>query len=273
MDLELDDPEFRNFNICYLWTPDLRAGGGPNESQLFRLVYESRRGVRGAAGEFADSMYWTLRPAAYESFQKLHGPRAIDHRDWFYSKLCQFFGILLYEQLRVFGLGAWGGSAPPKTDEPWNEGCGVLCGGGPSVDRDELEELLSPEDSEKEELNWAELVRVLADAGEDRPATLRNWLQRLHERRGSPQSPGRHWAKNAERDQVIRNCLMRKMERRAICEELDRRTIPLLSNLQEKGFVKWVDAWDDPDSRSMVQQLFSKLVARQKPVKTPPIAK
>ena len=273
MNLQLDDPEFRDFNISYLWSPDLRAGSGPNESKLFRLVYESRKGVRGAAGEFADTMYWTLRPAAFESFQRLHGPRAIDYRDWFYGKLCQFLSILVYEQLRVYGLGAWGGAAPPQTDEPWNEGCGVLCGDGELIERDELEEQLSPEDHENEELNWAELVLLLADAGEDRLATLQEWLRRFREKRASNQPSGRHWVKNAERDQIILNCLMRKMERRAICEELDRRTIPILPSLQKIGFVRWVDAWDDQESRSTVQQLFSKLAARQKPVKPPPIAK
>jgi hypothetical protein len=57
MNLQLDDPEFRDFNLCYLRCPDLRAGGGPNESQLLRLVYESRKGVRGSTAEFADTMY------------------------------------------------------------------------------------------------------------------------------------------------------------------------------------------------------------------------
>jgi len=272
MNLQLDDPEFRDFNISYLWSPDLRAGSGPNERKLFRLAYESRKGVRGTAGESADTMCWTLRPAAFESFQKLHGPRAIDYRDWFYSKLCQFLGILLYEQLRVFGLGAWGGPAPPQTDEPWNEGCGVLCGDGPLIERDELEEQLSPEDHQNEELNWAELVLLLAKAGEDRPATLWEWLRRLRKKRASTQTSGRYWTKNRERDQVIRNCLMRKMERRAICEELDRRTIPILPSLQKAGFGRWVEAWDDPRSRGTLQQLFSKLAARQKPVKPPPVS-
>jgi hypothetical protein len=273
MNLQLDDPDFKDFNLCYFRSPDLRAGGGPNESQLFRLVYESRKGVRGSTAEFADTMYWTLRPAAYESFQKLHGPRAIDYRDWFFSKLCQFFGILLYEQLRVFGLGAWGGTAPPQTDEPWNEGCGVLCGDGPSIDRDELEELLSPEDNANEEINWGELVFLVAGASENRLVTLREWLQRIPKTPASTQPPGRHWVKNAERDQIILNCLMRKMERQAICEELDRRTIPPLPSLQKTGFVTWVKAWDDPEGRETVQRLFSKLLARQKAVKPPRVSK
>jgi hypothetical protein len=149
----------------------------------------------------------------------------------------------------------------------------VLCGDGPSIDRDELEELLSPKDNGNEEINWGELVFLVAGASENRLVTLLEWLQRNRKTSGSTQPPGRHWVKNAERDQIILNCLMRKMERQAICEELDRRTIPPLPSLQKTGFVTWVKAWDDPEGRETVQRLFSKLLARQKAVKPPRVSK
>jgi hypothetical protein len=97
----LDDWELRDFNFSRLWNPDLKPGHGPDESELYRLVFESRKGLSHAALELGDTMYWTLRAPTFESFQRLHGPRPIEYKDWFYSKLHQFLSILVYEELRV----------------------------------------------------------------------------------------------------------------------------------------------------------------------------
>ena len=63
------------------------------------MVHAARRGDRSAGFEFTDTMFWTLRPESFECFQRVHGPRAISYRDWFYAKLSQFLDILTYEKL------------------------------------------------------------------------------------------------------------------------------------------------------------------------------
>jgi hypothetical protein len=82
----------------------------------------------------------------------------------------------------------------------------------------------------------------------------------------------RRWAKNRERNQIIRNCLGRGMERRQICEELDRRTIAELPSMQRCKIHEWIEAWDDPKLRNAIQQMFSKMPSRQKSVKPPPVS-
>jgi hypothetical protein len=239
---------------------------------LYRLVHESRKRQRHYAFEFADAMYWTLRPATFESFQRLHGPRPIEYKDWFYSKLHQFLGIVVHEELEVYGIDPLGGPAKPVTDEPWKEGCGILHGKGRNVQPDEIEQSLVPEDNEDEEVSWFRLAWKLALASENRFEILRDWLRRMKERRSPSSAPRRGWNKNRERDQIVRNCLVRGMERRRICEELDRRTIATLPSMQQEEIFNWTVAWNHPNQRKRIQQLFSKLHSRQKAVKPLPVA-
>lgn len=114
----LDDPEFLDFNFSAFLDPELKPGHGPTQTRMYQMVIESRRGDRSAAGEFANTLHWTLRPAAFESFQRVHGPRPIELRDWFYSKLFQFFEILLHDVVEVSGNGPEGYFGPPRTDRP-----------------------------------------------------------------------------------------------------------------------------------------------------------
>ena len=46
-------------------------------------------------------MHWTLRPLAWECFQRAHGHRPVPHEHWFYAKLIQFFESLLYDELTI----------------------------------------------------------------------------------------------------------------------------------------------------------------------------
>jgi hypothetical protein len=83
----------------------------------------------------------------------------------------------------------------------------------------------------------------------------------------------RRWAKNRERDQIICNCLGRGMDRRQICEELDRRTIAELPSMQRHKIHRWVDAWDDPGFRNAIQRLFTKVFGCRKSVKPPLVSR
>jgi hypothetical protein len=118
----LDDPEFLGFNFSAFLDPELKPGHGPTQAVLYRLAIKSRRGDRIAAGEFANTLYWKLRPAAFESFQRVHGPRPIEHRDWFCSKLFQFFEILLHDAVEVSGNGRRLISARPGRIVPGRRG-------------------------------------------------------------------------------------------------------------------------------------------------------
>jgi hypothetical protein len=102
------DSDFCDFNICSLWDPSSKPGGGPTESALFKLAYQARHGERFAIGEYFDTVDWTLREETFECFQRIHGPLPIRYEHWFYSKLQQLLGIFLYEQLLVYGLGEYG---------------------------------------------------------------------------------------------------------------------------------------------------------------------
>jgi hypothetical protein len=267
----LDDWDLRDFNFSRFWDPDLKPGHGPDESALYRLVFESRKGVSHAAQEFGNTMYWTLRAPPFEAFQRLHGPRPIEYKDWFYSKLHQFLSILVYEELSVSGVSPNRAAGRPQTDEPWKEGTGRLSGSGPIIQEDEVEQAVLCEDHE--DLNWNQLVRELAGAGPDRFMILREWMETNKNRPGLSPKLKRGWTKNEERDLIICNCLRRGVSPGQICEELDRRTIATLEGLQRAGVFKWIDAWAHSEHRKRVQQLFSKLASRQKPVKSPPIAK
>src|SRR5690348_4315118 len=75
------DPAFENYNFSELWDPTMKSG--PGTADLYRFVTNGRLGDRHASAEFADAMYWTLRQAAFEAFQRDHGARAITYQEWF----------------------------------------------------------------------------------------------------------------------------------------------------------------------------------------------
>jgi hypothetical protein len=63
------------------------------------------------------------------------------------------------------------------------------------------------------------------------------------------------------------------MDRRQICEELDRRTVATtLPSMQRCKIHEWIEAWDDPKLRHAIQQMFSKMPTRRKSVKTSPVS-
>jgi hypothetical protein len=183
----LDDPEFADFNFSSFLDPELKPGNGPTTTDMYRMVIESRRGDRPAAAEFANTLHWTLRPAAFDSFQRVHGPRPIGYPDWFYSKLYQFFDILLHDRVEVLGNGPEGYFGPPRTDHPWEEGRKTLRGVAQSLEPEELEEAFSSGDHER--INWFDLVQLgTRSAAETRLARLRGRLRQLG--RGKQRSGG-----------------------------------------------------------------------------------
>ena len=74
----LEDYEVKEFNFSMIWDPDLKPGGGPSETVLYKLVFQSRNDPDEGAYEFADVVRWTLRPATFEALQRVHGPRPIE---------------------------------------------------------------------------------------------------------------------------------------------------------------------------------------------------
>ena len=78
----------------------------------------------------------------------------------------------------------------------------------------------------------------------------------------------RQWVKNQERNQIIRNLLSRDEDRRRVCLALDERTIEVLPILKQNGVHSWAEGWEDPELRSNIQQLFSKLLRSAEPVKS-----
>ena len=66
----LDDPEFQDFNFLLGYAQALRPGGGPGHQELYEMVIQARRGDPVGAQEFAGVMGLTLRPEAFESFQR-----------------------------------------------------------------------------------------------------------------------------------------------------------------------------------------------------------
>jgi hypothetical protein len=173
MMLSLDmDRAFQDFNFSALVDPTLKSR--LPQARLYELVYQARQSPRDA-GDFADVMYWTLREATFECFQRIHGPRPIQYREWFYAKLTQLLDILVYEQLSVDGIvtpeGKW---AAPQTDRPWKEGSYVLGSTGEGPEPEDLERAFGPEDVES--FDWVGFVRELCEAGNQRGAVLADLL-------------------------------------------------------------------------------------------------
>lgn len=262
------DRWFCDFNFSEVLDPDLRPGNGPGQLELIQLVQRARGGDRFAKFEFTDTMYWTLRPEAFECFQRAHGPRPISYRDWFYAKLRHFFRILVYETLNVDGLGPDGKPKTAETDRPWEEGLTVLGPGGAAIEDEEIELTFSPTDNEP--CFWGAMVDEVCEASEGRLAVLEAILGRLRRQRGRVGSgelaggdlasirPVRDRKRSRERNQVIRRMLKDGKDGLEICVELDRRGIELLPILRQHGILSWVAGWNDDRAHNNIQQLFSK---------------
>src|SRR5262249_42718461 len=73
----------------------------------------------------------------------------------------------------------------------------------------------------------------------------------------------RQWTDNAKRDQIILEGLQDDRPRREICQRLDRCLIDATSGMRRAGHSTWTGAWDDKNSRRLLQSLFSKLKRRK----------
>jgi hypothetical protein len=261
--LELD-PAFEDFNFSRDWDPTMRYG--PTSSELYRFVQICRKGSQIAGDEFADTMYWTLREAAFDAFQRSHGARAITYREWFYHKLFQFFRILLFTKAHVAGDSDlyWVDSA-----EILEKGAIVIGCEGALVQPDELQDSLGPADNNCR--LWCDLVETVSASSNERLAVAQAWLRSQRAPDTNSAEPS-GWAKNQERDQIIMNSLERGMKPELICQELDKRTIRTLPALEAKGIHRWIDGWVDLEARNSIQQLLRKMPRRAMGVKPLPIS-
>jgi len=262
------DQDFNDFNFSFVWDPALQKG--PTELQLLKLVHEGRAGRSSALAEFADAMYFTLRPQAFDAYQHFHGPVGFGYREWFHAKVARFLEILLYQSLHVTGF-VNDKFVSETTDWPVEDGFKFISFDGEIVQPDDIEETFSPENNHCP--TWWELAKAVSQTTGNRLQAAQEWLASYRKEHSSTSSAASGWNKNRERDQIIRNCLSRGMERSEICLELDKRTIPTLPSLQAMGFHKWADAWKDPKGRKRIQSLFSKKSPGKKPVKPPPDSK
>lgn len=281
-DLHLDR-HFRDFNFCPFSEPTLKAGGGPSQSDVYKMAYLLRKGNHGTEGEFASAMHSTLREEAFQSFQALHGPYAIGYADWFYAKLEQFLGILLYEKLWVWGMGEYGEQGTPVTDRPWEEGNGILGGHPALVDPRKLRSAFFP--NECGQIDWSRIVHRLAAAKTARTEVLRRYLHRraeLVQRKNQQQKKaqsGRHAPQQVvlsaegkrakgprrrrsrsvqQRDSIIQNGLEESLDRLEVCQRLDQKGVPTTGKMRKAGVTCWTDAWTNLELRNNVQQVFSK---------------
>lgn len=290
-DLHLDR-HFRDFNFCPFLEPTLKAGIGPSQSDLFKMAYLVRKGHQGRVSEFASVLQCTLRKEAFQSFQALHGPYAIAYADWFYAKLDQFLGILLYEELWVWGMGEHGEQGTPQTDRPWEEGNGILDGQPALVDPRQLRSAFFP--AELGQIDWFRIVHRLAAVRTDRTEVLRGYLGRraaLIQRKGRQKTRDRsriqpthqvvrpsqdggasgHRRRRSpnvqQRDSIIRSGLEEGLDRLEICQRLDQKGVPTTGAMRKAGVDRWTDAWTNLELRNNVQQVFSKTPGRPKAVK------
>jgi hypothetical protein len=96
-------------------------------------------------GEFADAMFFSLRPEAFDAYDRFHGPFGTSYKEWFPQKLDQFFEILLYKSVYVSSV-VDGKFVEETTDLPINPGLTMGYFKGDFVQPDELEALV-PEDN------------------------------------------------------------------------------------------------------------------------------
>ncbi len=77
----------------------------------------------------------------------------------------------------------------------------------------------------------------------------------------------RRRSETEERDAIIVSYLRRQMEDRAgLCTILDRNGIPTTPKMRAHGLDTWRAAWEDPEFRNNVQQVFSKALRKAEAV-------
>ena len=214
-------------------------------------------------------MYCTLRPETWDCFQRIHGHRPISHSEWFCAKLAQFFDILLYDVLTIEEPN---GQPRKLQQEELLDQKFTVVGSVGSTQPDDLEQVLAPELCA--EYDWYGLVQKVIGSPTDRAGAVQGWLteQRKAQDGGPTEPPRGGWWKNQERDRIILNCLNRGMAPDLVCIELDKLTIPTLPALQTQSIHRWKDGWVHPKTRNAIQQLFSKLHDRKRPVKPPAVS-
>jgi hypothetical protein len=265
--VSLDDPTFLNFNFHYGWDPTLRPGAGPGVRALYKMVMEGRRDPLKEGLEFAQVMGWTPRPEAFESFERVYGA-AVAFRDWFYSKLYQYFRLLLYERVEVLGNAPDGRWGPPKTDKPWEEGFQQLEGFGEEIHPDLLERAFDPSKCGTYRWNDVVLSCLQAEASERLEVALEFVREHLPQRaqpRRLDEEQGRRPCGSQvphERDRFIAGQLIQGASRERICELLDKRRFPATLNMLKNGISSWAEAFRDQQFRRDVQSIFSKALKR-----------
>jgi hypothetical protein len=254
------DRAFADFNVSEAQDTTLKPDNGPSQLQLIQWVHQARQGDPDARFLFVDTMYWTLREPTFRCFERVHGARAMEYREWFYAKLLQFFNILMHEKLDV-------AETATDVERHWEQGLTVLGTLGPAVDEEAIQAAFSPEQNDPEV--WSQIVASVCAVPSGRLDVL---SQRMAEWSGQRQrqsrTGGREWPRNRERNQIIRNLKARGATLEDICEELDRRTIPTLPAMQAAGVSHWVDAGKDPHFRKHVQPVIWKAVNGPKAVKS-----
>ena len=257
-------PDFEDFNFSSIWNPT--GGTGVSARALFRLVYEARQGRSVAKRELSNVIECTLRKAAFEAYQRAHGPLAVDGFDWLCAKLSQFSESMLYERLTVVDESLQDYRREVK--EPWNQGLqDRFFVEGSRIYEEEIRDYLVPE--ENRGLNYGELVDMVSQAEPaKRKAAFRQWLRQEKQARiAASREAQPSWGKNQKRNEVIIASLARDIAREQICAELDRRGVPVnLPWLEANGFQTWTAAWEDAAvGRPPIQRLVSKV---QKTVKS-----
>jgi hypothetical protein len=247
-------PEFDDFNFSSSWDPAMKRR--ISQAALAKLVIRAREPDQCPMTDIADAMYFTLRPAAFEAYQRWNGPVAINYREWFYLKLGQFLRILLFDQLEVRSLAD---DSRKRMRLPIEKGCeitGVHCRN--EIGLDELSQSIYPEDNDEE--TWFRLIEAASYNPDNRLPEVREWLRTHRRTRASAKSRS---TKNEPRDALIRHELSQGTERSEICRKLDEAGIATTLGLQKLGFTRWLDGWSDPeDGRPLVQPLFSKVARR-----------
>jgi hypothetical protein len=251
-------PEFDDFNFSPAC--DLSMKRRISQAALIPWVIQGRKDYLDDVPtvKLADAMYFTLRPPAFEAYQRVHVAVAISYPEWFYLKLRQFIGIAFFDELEVKSMVDGSRKRMALPIEKGYEITGVYC--HQKIGFDELTESIVPEDNDFG--TWLNLVATAHHCTDNRLQELQEWLKR-HRRASDAQiSPKSRWTKNRQRDALIRHELFQKTERIEICRKLDEAGIDTTPGLQEHGFSRWLDAWLDPDGRQLVQTLFSKVARR-----------
>jgi hypothetical protein len=235
--------DFNDFNVS-----GLPVGTMVARRELAQWVCKSREGRSWAMSYFASTMYWTLRPPAFEAYLRLHSEVAIAYQDWFYSKMLQFGRVLLDSD-----------PATPFMERPPKGRFRIPDYSDSWLECDNLPEDLVPQDNER--LQGLELVRTVSEDPEDRAGALWAWLKQQRQtpdtRNESPET--------ARRNNLIRQAYAKGQRGRQICEFLDRNGVPTTKPMQKAEVRTWVTAWDDADFKKNVRTMISKAVKSVKP--------